>query len=258
MRAKAWQAFQLRLNVRRRQPVPQLLSDSFIFFGVAMGDFKIERENMVESQIRTNAITHAGLLRAFYKVPREAFTPPSQRSLAYMDGPLRVENARNGQAARYLLAPMVLAKLAQLAEIESSDKVLDVGCATGYSSAILSHIAAQIVALESDAGLAALAKDALTEQGIGNVEIVTGPIEQGAPDFAPYNVILINGRIEHAPDELLGQLAAGGRLVTVYGNETASKARIFRKIDSNIQVLTAFDIAAPLLDSFALKHSFVF
>lgn len=223
-----------------------------------MGDFKLERENMVESQIRTNAITNAQLLRAFYNVPREVFTPPSQRSLAYMDGPLRVENARNGQAARYLLAPMVLAKLIQLAEIESSDKVLDVGCATGYSSAILAHLAHRVIAVESDAGLAALAKDALKEQGIGNVEIVVGPIEEGAPDFAPYNVILINGRIELAPDGLLGQLAPGGRLVTVYGSETASKAQIFRKIDSNIQALAAFDGAAPLLDSFAAKHSFVF
>ena len=223
-----------------------------------MSHYKIERENMVESQIRTNAVTDPALLKAFYTVPREIFVPPSQRGLAYMDAPLRVENAREGHAARYLLAPMVLAKLAQLAEIGPADKVLDVAPATGYSSAIFSRLAEKVVALECDPGLAALANDALTAQGAENVTVVTAPLAEGAPEYAPYNVIFINGRIDREPETLVAQLAENGRLVTVYGKDTTPKACIFRKIDTNIQSSAIFDLAAPLLSEFMAEPNFIF
>lgn len=223
-----------------------------------MSSFKAERETMVESQIRPNAVTDPDLLRAMADTPREAFVPPSQRSLAYMDGPLRVEAARDGAPARYLLAPMVFAKLAQIAMIRNSERLLDVGPATGYSTAILARLAKSVLALECDAGLAALAKDALAAQGIGNAELAIGPLGQGVPEQAPYDVIFMNGRLGRPPETLFEQLAPGGRLVAIMGSETAAKARLFTKVDSSIQETMAFDASAPLLPGFESRNSFAF
>jgi protein-L-isoaspartate(D-aspartate) O-methyltransferase len=223
-----------------------------------MTDFKTERETMVDSQIRPNAVTNVALLKAMLETPRERFVPPTLRSLAYMDGALRVEPAREGQPARYLLAPMVFAKLVQLAAIGPNDRVLDVGPATGYSTAVLSRLAKKVVALELDAGLAAIAKDALAEEKTGNASFVTGPLNEGWPTGAPYDVIFLNGRIGQEPRALLAQLAPGGRLVTVMGGDTALKAHLFHKIDSAIQDIVAFDAGAPMLPGFERHAEFTF
>ena len=223
-----------------------------------MSSFKAERENMIESQIRPNAVTQTELLKAMLNTRRELFVPPSQRSLAYMDGALRVEAARDGQPARYLLSPMVFAKLAQLAEIKPEDKVLDVGAGTGYSTAILAGLAGQVVALECDAGLAALAKDTLSAQRIENTRVIVGPLQDGFPSESPFDVIFLNGRLGREPELLFPQLAEGGRLVAVTGDDTSSKAQLFRKIDSLIQRVTAFAAAAPLLPGFEPEQAFAF
>jgi protein-L-isoaspartate(D-aspartate) O-methyltransferase len=229
-----------------------------IFQAKQMSKFKAERETMIESQIRPNAVTDTALLRAMAGTPREAFVPPSQRNLAYMDGALRVEAARDGRPARYLPSPMVFAKLAQLAAVNTTDRILDVGPATGYSTAILAKLAKQVVAVECDPGLAALAQDALAQENIGNARLVIGPLEDGAPDDGPFDVIFLNGRIGAHPEKLLTQLAPGGRLVAIMGSDTAPKAKLFTKIDSMIQDFTAFDAGAPLLPGFEAEHLFTF
>jgi len=223
-----------------------------------MSDFKLERANMVESQIRPNAVTSPDLLKALSDTPRETFVPPSLRSLAYMDGVLRVENARDGQPARYLLEPMVFAKLAQLAALRKTDRVLDIGGATGYSAAILAKLTTSVVALENDAGLTAVAKEGLASLGIMNVSFSMGPLEAGAPESAPYDLIFLNGLIGYLPDVFLSQLAEGGRLVAVMGTETAAKAKVIYKIDSRLQERTAFDAGAPALPGFEAKKVFAF
>lgn len=223
-----------------------------------MCNFKAEREIMIESQIRPNAVTQTELLAAMLDTPRELFVPPSQRGLAYIDGTLRVEAARDGNPPRYLLSPMVFAKLVQLAGIRPSDKVLDVGAATGYSTAILARLARRVVALECDAGLAAVAKDALLGQGIENAEVVTAKLQDGFLSQAPFDVIFFNGRLAADPENLFSQLAEGGRIVAIMGADVAAKARLMRKIDSQIQRVTAFDATAPLLPGFELKPAFVF
>ncbi len=226
-----------------------------------MSNFTVERHNMVESQIRTCAVTNPRLLAALREVPREAFVPPSLRSLAYVDAPLQVEAARDGHAARYLLTPMVFAKLAQLAEIRPNDKLLDVGAATGYSSAVLAKLAASVVALECDAGLAAVAKDTLAAQhvdSVDSVDIVEGPLDGGAPDKGPFGVIFVNGRLAVRPDTLLAQLAPGGRLVAVMGGDAGAKARLFQKTDGCVREVAAFNAGCPLLPGFEARPAFVF
>lgn len=223
-----------------------------------MSDFKLERINMVESQIRPNAVTNPDLLAALLETPRELFVPPALRSLAYLDGVLRVENAREHRQARHLLSPMVFAKLAQLADIRPSDRILDIGGATGYSAAILAKLGASVVALENDAGLTAVAKEALANAGVKNVSFVMGPLEAGAPESAPFDVIFLNGRVGPLPESLLAQLAEGGRLVAIMGNDTAAKATRVSKIDSRIHQRTAFDASAPILPGFEPKSAFIF
>jgi protein-L-isoaspartate(D-aspartate) O-methyltransferase len=223
-----------------------------------MSNFAVERHNMVESQIRTCGVTNPRLLAALREVPREAFVPPSARSLAYMDGPLQVEAAREGHAARYLLAPMLFAKLVQLAEIKAEDKVLDVGAATGYSSAVLARIAASVVALECDAGLAAVAKDTLATQKVNNVEIFVGALDGGAPDKGLYESIIVNGRLAAKPDTLLGQLKPGGRLVAVIGGEAGAKAHLFQKTGGAVREVIAFDAGCPTLPGFEARYAFAF
>jgi protein-L-isoaspartate(D-aspartate) O-methyltransferase len=223
-----------------------------------MSDFKLERANMVESQIRPNAVTNPELLKALFEVPRELFVPPSLRALAYIDGALRVEDGREHRPARYLLPPMVFAKLAQLANIRKTDRILDIGGATGYSTAVLARLGASVVALENDAGLTAVAKEALASLGVTNVAFMMGPLEAGAPESAPFDVIVLNGRVGYLPEALLAQLAQGGRLVTVFGNAEAAKAKLLSKIDSRIQERIGFDAGAPMLPGFETKKAFVF
>jgi protein-L-isoaspartate(D-aspartate) O-methyltransferase len=223
-----------------------------------MSDFKLERANMVESQIRPNAVTNPDLLKALLEVPRELFVPPSLRALSYMEGALRVEDGGDHRPARYLLPPMVLAKLAQLAGVRKTDRILDIGGATGYSTAILARLGASIVALENDASLTAFAKDALAKLGTSNVSFMMGPLEAGAPESAPFDVIFLNGRVAALPDGLTAQLAESGRLVAVFGSDSAAKAKLVFKIDSRIQERIGFDAGAPLLPGFEAKKAFVF
>lgn len=239
----------------RQNPI---VADPIYSPGVPMSNFQAERENMIESQIRPNGVTNVALLRAMREMPREVFVPPSQRNLAYMDGALRVEAARDGRPARYLLPPMVFAKLAQLAAVKETDRVLDIGPATGYSTAILAKLAKEVIGVECDAGLAALAQDALSQEGIENAKLITGPLEEGAPEEEPFDVIFVNGRLGCEPEKLLTQLTAGGRLVAIMGTETAPKGRLFTKIDSTIQDVMAFDAGAPLLPGFDPKPVFTF
>jgi len=223
-----------------------------------MSDFQAERETMIESQIRPDAVTNAALLKAMAETPREAFVPHMLRNLAYMDGPLRVEAARDGQAARYLLAPVVFAKLAQLATIRKTDRILDIAPATGYSSAVLARLGKEVVAVENDAGLTATARDAVAGQQIENVKFVTALFTEGAPDDGPFDVVFMNGRIEREPEELFPQIAPAGRLVAVMGSDAAPKARLFTRIGSSIQPVTSFDAGAPLLPGYEVKQKFSF
>jgi protein-L-isoaspartate(D-aspartate) O-methyltransferase len=217
-----------------------------------MFDAANARRLMVEGQVRTADVTDAALLDAMLTLPRERFLPPSLAPLAYLDGDIPVAKGRA------LLKPMVLAKLVQAARLDAADRVLDVGCATGYSSALLARLAGSVIALEEDVDLASQAKSALAAVGVVKVEVVTGPLTAGWAAGGPYDVILLNGSTQVAPETLGHQLKADGRLLGVYGRSVASKAMIYHLIEGHMVGRPIFDAAARLLPGFSAPPEFVF
>ena len=171
-----------------------------------MIDFAAARRMMVDGQVRTADITDLRLLAAMGDVPRERFVPESKAELAYLDQDLPVSD---GDGRRKLLKPMVLDKLIQLAEIGDTDHVLDVGCATGYSSAVLARLAGSVVALEEDRALARAAEQALA--GVSNVTAVVGPQVTGWPKAEPYYVKKKQGATEVAAGSAQGRRSPGLR-----------------------------------------------
>ena len=226
--------------------VPAFPKDSLML------DFAAARRMMVDCQVRTSDVTDLRLIAAMLAVPRERFVPKASAELAYLDADLPVE------AGRGLSKPMVLAKLLQAAEIGESDRVLVIGCTTGYSAAVIAHLAGAVVALEQDPGLAQLAKDNLQALGARNATVVTGPLVGGWPATAPYDVIVLDGAVEEVPAALLRQLKDGGRLLGVVGRPPLSKAKLFRSTGVESSSRLIFDATAPVLPGFAKPPAFVF
>jgi len=220
-----------------------------------MLDFAAARRMMVDGQVRTADVTDLRLLAAMEDVARERFVPPEQAALAYLDRDVPV-SAGGTRPVRYLLKPMVLSKLIQEAAISPADRVLDVGCASGYSSAVLARLAGSVVALEEDRALAAAAERALAE--VANVKVVCGPLVTGWPLEEPYDVIVMQGATEVAPDALLRQLKDGGRLVCVFGTGPQRKATLYLRSNGETSGRPFFDAAASLLPGFVRKPAFVF
>jgi protein-L-isoaspartate(D-aspartate) O-methyltransferase len=150
------------------------------------------------------------------------------------------------------------AKLVQLAEILPSDFVLDVGCGTGYSAAVLSRLAGSVVALESNAALADAAASTLSTLGCGNVAVARGSLEEGHPPAAPYDVIFVGGSIDAAPVRLFDQLKEGGRLVAVEGRGNAGVARLFLKTNGVVAGRRGFNAAIKPLPGFERAAVFEF
>ena len=217
-----------------------------------MFDATTARRLMVDGQIRTADVTDAALLDAMLAVPRERFLPSTLAPLAYLDADIPIGKGRA------MLRPMVLAKLIQAARIRAGERVLDVGCATGYSAAILARLGALVIALEEDPDLAKAARAGLAAMGVVNSEVVVGPLAAGWPADAPYDLIMLNGAAEIVPDALGGQLRPEGRLIGIGGRPPASKGIIYRVIEGRFVGRPIFDAAASLLPGFRAPPSFVF
>lgn len=222
-----------------------------------MTDFAAARRHMVDGQVRTADVTDLRVIAAMLEVPRERFVPQAASALAYLDLDLAVGGAAAGEGtSRRLLKPMVLAKLIDAADIAATDRVLAVGCATGYAAGVLAHIAGEVIALEQDAGLVKSAKAALSTQP--NVSVVSGPLTVGWPAAAPYDVILLEGATEFAPRAFCAQLREGGRLVCVLGSQPGAKAMLYRRSGDEMGGRAIFDASAAVLPGFLNIPGFVF
>jgi len=223
-----------------------------------MLDFATARRTMVDSQVRPSDVTDLRIVAAMLDLPRERFLPQANTELAYADLDVPVGDARPGAPGRRLLKPMVLAKLVQAAAIKADDHVLDVGCATGYSAALLARLARSVIALDQNPALAKLATDNLAAFGAREVTVVTGPLTAGWPASAPYDVIFIDGAVEVVPEALCSQVKDGGRLVAVVGRAPAARAMVYRSVRGDVSGWPVFDASAPLLPGFAAPPAFVF
>jgi protein-L-isoaspartate(D-aspartate) O-methyltransferase len=222
-----------------------------------MTDFTLQRLNMVESQIRPSDVTDQRIIRAMLEVPRERFVPADAAAIAYIDDPVPLAPRPAGGAPRCLLPPRTFAKLVQLAEVGPQSVVLDVGCATGYSTAVLARIAARVVALEAEHGLAQQAVATLRDLGAGNAVVIEGPLAAGAPARGPFDAILLNGAVPAVAPALLDQLADGGRLVAVLRQGPLCRAHVWRRTGKVVDRQPAFEAAAAALPGFEEPVEFV-
>jgi protein-L-isoaspartate(D-aspartate) O-methyltransferase len=221
----------------------------------SMVDFTQARRIMVDGQLRTFDVNDMPLLDAMDSVPRELFVLPGLEELSYIDQDILVSD---GAERRYMLSPMILGRMIQALGVEAGEKVLDVACGRGYASAVFHKLGAQVTALEADEALSAAARQSLSAASAGSVAVVTGPLDRGYADNGPYDNILINGAVEMRPEELLRQLAEGGRLVCVRGRGRAARATLYIRSGDALGERSLFEAAAPLLAPFVQAPGFIF
>lgn len=223
-----------------------------------MIDAAIQRKNMVESQVRPSEISDRRVTGAMEEIPREVFVPLPMRPIAYADGEVRLKTAQPGESRRALMAPRTFAKLLQLADIGNHDVVLDVGCATGYSAAVLALIAETVVALEEDPELAETAVETTRKLSLDNLVVVTGELVSGYPSEGPFDAIILEGAVSYVPPILLDQLKDGGRLVAVLENGPVPRAVLWRRYGEQFDQTPAFEAACPRLPGFEAVKTFQF
>ncbi|SMX43581.1 protein-L-isoaspartate O-methyltransferase family protein [Actibacterium lipolyticum] len=215
-----------------------------------MTDYATRRRMMVDTQVRPSDVTKFPIIDSMLSVPREAYVPANRREAAYMG-----ENVVLGQA-RVVLEPRTMAKMLDALDIQPDEIVLDIACGLGYSTAVIARMAEAVVAVEEDGSMAADAQSTLSERGVDNAAVIEGPLVDGAAKHGPYDVITIQGAVEHIPEGILGQLREGGRIAAIFMEEALGVCRIGYKIDGAISWRFAFNAGAPVLPGFEKGRAF--
>ncbi len=221
-------------------------------------DFAQARQNMVVSQINPQSVTDKALLDALGEIPRERFVPATKRDIAYMDKEISLDISAPDGHQRAMMMPVAFAQLVALAQIKSTDLVLVIGCSTGYSAAVIARLADSVVGLEANEDMATQANDILMSLNIDNAAIVSGPLNEGYKNEAPYDVIFIDGAIDHIDDALVAQLDEGGRLVAIISAHGPGKAHVVIKKGGVASNRIDFDASAPALPGFQKTEKFSF
>jgi protein-L-isoaspartate(D-aspartate) O-methyltransferase len=215
-------------------------------------DYAAARHAMVESQIRTNRVSDPRLTAALGEVPRELFVPSRLRGIAYVDEALPLGNGR------YIMEPLAFALMAQVAALSAKDVVLDVGCATGYSTVVLAKLAATVVAVEEVPEFVREANRLVSEMA-DNAAVIEGRLVEGCARQAPYDAILIEGAVEEIPEAIVDQLGDGGRLVCIVaGPGGLGKGTLVTRHGGSISRRTVFDAGTPVLPGFQRRPTFAF
>ena len=217
-----------------------------------MTEFAAARESMVLSQIQPDRVSDKRIRDAMGDVPREQFVPADLKAVSYIDEDIEIADGR------YLMEPRVFARLLQAANIGSQDVVLDVGCGSGYSSAVIARLAGTVVALESDRHLRDWATETLERLSVDNAAVVEGDLASGYAGEAPYDAIFVNGAAPEIPQALVDQLADGGRLVLVVESNVVGRGTLVTRRDGQVDSSDLFDAQVPLLAGFERPPAFEF
>lgn len=213
-------------------------------------NFETMRHAMVASQLRTSAVSDARVVAAMARVPREAFLPEEARRMAYRDTGVALHGGRG------LNVPIATGRLLTAARIGAGDRVLLIGAATGYTAAVVSELAGSVTAVEEDATLAAMAQAALAERA--NVTLVTGPLAAGAPDGAPYDVLVIDGAVAAVPDALADQVRPGGRIATGLVDRGVTRLAAGSRTEGGFGLQDFADVECVVLPGFERPRAFTF
>ena len=223
-----------------------------------MIDFATARRMMVDGQLRPNDVTDPRILGAMLETPRERFLPQAKASWAYLDFDVPILEGADGRPRRRMLKPMLIGKMIQIVDLRETDAALDIGCGTGYSSAVIAQLARAVVALEEETTLAFAAKENLYAHGITNVSVETGPLTTGYAARAPYDVIFLQGATEVEPQMLFPQLRDGGRMVCVRERGGLGTVVLYRRAGNDVSGWPSFDATASILPGFTATPAFVF
>lgn len=215
-----------------------------------MTDYAARRTMMVDTQIRPSDVTKFPIIDAMLSVPREDFVPADKIEAAYVG-----DNVSLG-GTRVVLEPRTLAKMLDALDIHADELVMDIGCGLGYSAAVMSRMAAAVVAVEEDENLAEEAQAALARVDADNVILHTGALTAGAEGHGPYDVIVIQGAVEHLPDAIPAQLKEGGRIAVLFAEGELGAVRVGYKIDGEMNWRFAFNAGAPVLPGFERHRAF--
>ena len=214
-----------------------------------MFDFSVSRQHMVDSQIRTNDVTDIRIIRAFKAIERETFIPKAKRALAYSDVHINMDG-------RTIMRPRDFSKLLQGLNIQPTDVALDIGCARGYSTAVLSQLCETVVGLEAADDLVERATSLLINAEILNAAIVKGDLKAGAREHGPFDIIFANGAVTDVAQSWLNQLAIGGRLAVVLQDGPIGQAVIYTRGKDAIGRRVICDANVPLMDGFEREAAF--
>ena len=218
-------------------------------------DLNQARFNMIEQQIRPWEVLDPQVLELLSVVHREDFVPLAHKALAFVDMEIPLGAAPN----QVMLEPRVQARLLQDLVVKKTDKVLEIGTGSGFMAALLAHQAAQVLSLEIDATIAAQAQANLQKAGVTNVTVRHADGSQGAAADGPFDVILLSGSVAEVPAALLQQLAVGGRLAAIVGDEPMMRATFISRTSENSWTTTEpWDCNAPRLSGFAEHSRFQF
>jgi protein-L-isoaspartate(D-aspartate) O-methyltransferase len=211
------------------------------------------RANMIESQLRPNKVTDERVIEAFSRLRRELFVAEHLRGVAYVDEDLPLGRGR------YLMEPMVAARLLQALMPDRKETALVVGAGVGYQAALLASLTRSVIALEEDEELARLGRAALVDHRIASVIYVETSLAAGHRQRAPYDVILFGGAVAEIPPEVAAQLAEGGRMAAVLRPGAGmGRATLTTRTGGVLAQRVIFDAATPLLPGFVPKSAFVF
>lgn len=218
-------------------------------------DLNQARFNMIEQQIRPWEVLDPQVLELLSIVRREDFVPMAHKALAFVDMEIPLGAAPN----QVMLAPRIQARMLQDLAVKKTDKALDIGTGSGFMAALLAHQAASVLSLEIDAHLAAQAQANLQKAGVTNVVVRSADGSQGAAADGPFDVIVLSGSVAEVPAALLQQLAVGGRLVAIVGDEPMMRATLItRTSESSWTTTEPWDSNAPRLTGFPEHSRFQF